>query len=175
MNPILNTFPTIKTERLVLRKLKVSDVDDLYALYNSAETQRFQNKHYYSRDSLIEYILIQDIAFNNGEQIIWAIERISDNAFIGVRILYCDEGSDFMEIQGDTKSIFWKQGYTKEAYKGILSFLKNKNIEGVYAKINSENSNATFLIKSIGFTLNRSYIENDLIFNEFVLDLSLSN
>jgi RimJ/RimL family protein N-acetyltransferase len=163
-------YPTIRTDRLVLRQLLISDLSELYELYNARETQQFQTTHYYSQNDLLKYILNQEQKFNDYEKIMWVIERKSDRAFIGVRILYND-GNDGYEIQGDTKQKFWRQGYTKEAYIGILNFIKEAYVNGkatVYSKIRIQNENAIALINSLDFAYEKIDYESDVPLIKYV-------
>lgn len=163
-------FPVIKTERLILRMLNLSDLEELYQLYNSESTQKYQGRQYYSKQYLIQKILNQEVVFKRGTEIIWAIERVSDQEFIGIRILYNDENNEFVEIQGDTKQKYWRQGYTKEAYNGILKYLKENKVKGVYSSIQSKNIGATSLVESLNFKkIREDTYEDGLIFDTYIL------
>lgn len=163
-------YPTIRTNRLILRPLSLADLTDLYTLYNAPETQQFQMHHYYSKDDLKRYILTQDQQFFANEKIMWVIERKSDHAFIGIRIIYND-GNDQYEIQGDTKQAYWRQGYTKEAYIGILNFIKEaygKSSATIYARVQVENENAIALMNSLDFTFENIIHENGVPLLKFI-------
>lgn len=109
-------FPIIKTKRLTLRQVGPADLPDLYQLFNAEETQKYQMQHHYSMEELMLYIDGLAKSFRNQSQIVWAIERNTDKRFLGLRVLYNDVDSELMEIQG----------YTKEAYIGIILFLQKK-------------------------------------------------
>lgn len=163
-----NNYPTIQTDRLILRKIEFRDLLELYNLYNSAEIQRFQSKYYYTQLELQKYIRDQDKNFKSGKKIMWTIERKSDQKFIGIRILYND-GNNKYEIQGDTKQKYWRKGYTKEAYLGIIKFLKKKVCKfSIYGTVQSNNENARYLLKSLGFEKQESYFNDNLIFEKYV-------
>lgn len=160
MNLFYRGFPKINTERLTLRQVEKKDLQDLYQLFNSVETKKFQNSHYYSNEELIDYIDNIKTLFNNQEQIVWILERKSDNAFIGIRILYND-GNDRFEIQGDTKTEYWRNGYTKEAYCGLIKFIKNTyngSVAKIYSEIQNENVAAIRLVSSLNFDFQKSYV-----------------
>jgi ribosomal-protein-alanine N-acetyltransferase len=142
-------FPIIKTERLILNPLNEADLDELYHLYNADDTQQYQSNHYYSKDSLRKYIKDQSNSFQAKEKIMWAIRDNQTKEFIGVRIFYCDNPSSG-EIQGDTKKAKRRKGLTKEAYLGIIKYLKACNFEGIYSRIQSENLSAIKLSESVG-------------------------
>jgi ribosomal-protein-alanine N-acetyltransferase len=163
-------YPTIRTDRLVLRQLLISDLSELYELYNARETQQFQTPHYYTQNDLFQYILTQEEKFNAFEKIMWVIERKSDRAFVGVRIIYND-GNDEYEIQGDTKKRYWRQGYTKESYLGILNFIKEaygSKKATVYSKIRTDNENAIALINSLDFDFDKINYENGVPLIKYV-------
>lgn len=163
-------YPTIRTERLILRQLLVSDIEDLYELYNAPETQLYQTHHYYSKNDLLKYIFSQEQQFLSHEKIMWVIERKSDRAFIGMRILYND-GNDEYEIQGDTKKKYWRQGYTKEAYQGILNFIREAYGNAaaiVYARVQIENEQAIALMNAVQIEFDQVIQENGVPLLRFV-------
>lgn len=168
---LFKKFPRIETKHLVLRKLTHFDSDDLDELFNSQDIQMYQSHVYYSREDLYNYVESQNYTFNNHEIIKWVIERKSDGKFIGVRILYCDDNSGWVEIQGDTKKEYWRMGYTKEAYKGIIKHLRSLNFKGVRSVIQYENTSAKFLLKSLNFKLFNEFFSNGLKFQEYRLNL----
>jgi RimJ/RimL family protein N-acetyltransferase len=161
-------MPIFETKRLTLRQPVIEDLNTIYDLYNAPETQQFQTKHYYSKNQLLQYIVSQEMAFWNQEKIMWVLERKSDRAIVGMRILYHD-GDDKYEIQGDTFKQFWRKGYTKEAYLAILSFISYHcdNHSLVYSKIQTLNYNAIRLIESMNFTKVNQFTENELSFYEY--------
>ena len=122
------------------------------------------------RSNLLQYIISQDESFFSYEKIMWVMQRKEDNAFIGMRILYHD-GNDTYEIQGDTKKEFWRQGYTKEAYQGILDFIEESyaaSSASIYSRIQIENENAIALVNSIGFSFDQIIHENGVPLLRFV-------
>lgn len=174
MNLFFRGFPKISTDRLTLRQVEKKDLHNIYELFNSYETKKYQNPHYYSIEELSEYIDEIKIAFRNHEKIVWVLERKSDNAFIGIRILYND-GNDRFEIQGDTRSEYWRKGYTKEAYLGIIKFIKNTyngSFATIYSEIQNENMAAIGLVCSLNFDFQKSFIADNgqkmLIFQKII-------
>lgn len=165
-------FPTLETGRLILRKLELRDLASLYTLYNSPHTQMYQTKYVYTLPELMTYLRTQDRAFQNQTKIMWALERKLDNRFIGIRILYADDDLQFVEMQGDTFQEFWNQGYTKEAYIAILVHLQKCGLGGVYTKVQANNLNAIYLMKSLNFTPIQKYrIQGGIDFIKFAIRL----
>ena len=74
MNLFFRGFPKINTERLTLRQVEEKDLQDLYQLFNSIDTKKFQNPHYYSNEELNNLYL-------DGYEI--NLEYISKNKIIG--------------------------------------------------------------------------------------------
>ncbi|GAA4339478.1 GNAT family N-acetyltransferase [Flaviaesturariibacter amylovorans] len=171
MDIFSSDYPVIQTKRLALRPLENRDLASLYELYNSPDTQAFQSKHYYSVEALGQYISGQTNAFRSKEKIMWGIERKADGKLIGVRILYND-GNQTFEIQGDTRTEFWRQGYTKEAYRAIIDFLK-KSYEKctVYGKVQAQNIGAKRLLESLEFTQTGMHQNNGITFLTYTKEI----
>ncbi len=171
---LFRKFPTIKTDNFVLRKLGHYDLGNLNELFNNPEIQKYQSSNHYSRQDLYDYVESQNETYDNHEIIKWVIERKVDGEFIGLRILYCDDDSGWVEIQGDTKKEFWRKGYTKEVYNGIIGKLRECGFQGIRSVVQTSNKNALFLLKSMGFTLYKEYISNGISFQEYRLKLKTS-
>jgi RimJ/RimL family protein N-acetyltransferase len=160
-------FPKIETRNFTLRKLDLKDIDNLDKLFNSPDTQRYQTPNFYSKSDLYDYVESQKQSFSKREIVKWVIERKRDKSFIGLRILYCDDNSGWVEIQGDTKKEYWKKGYTKEVYKGIIKQLTEFKFTGIYSKIQADNTNAKYLLNSLNFKMHQNYISNGINFQEY--------
>ena len=169
---LFHKFPYILTENLFLRKLGLEDINNLDSLFNSVDTQKYQEKTHYSFNDLYDYVESQNVTYHSHEILKWVFELKNNFTFVGVRILYCDDDSGWIEIQGDTKKEFWGMGYTKEAYLGIIEHLKKCGFIGIYSKVQDGNENAIGLLKSLGFVLTESYLSNEILFHKFTYKIN---
>jgi len=147
--------------------LGLNDIGNLDKLFNSPDTQRYQTSNFYFEKDLYDYVVSQNQTFNNHEIVKWVIERKSDSSFVGIRILYSDDNSGWVEIQGDTKKEYWRKGYTKESYLAIIDLLKECGFKGIYSKVQTNNTNAKHLLNSLNFKLNQNYVSNGINFQEY--------
>ena len=168
---LFHKFPKLETKNLTLRKLDFNDINNIDELFNSPDIQEYQSQVFCSYSDLYKYVESQEKTFHNHKIVKWVIERKSDSSFIGVRILYCDDNSGWVEIQGDTKKEYWRKGYTKEAYLAIIDLLKKCGFKGIFSKIQAFYTNAQHLLNSLNFILYQDFISEGIYFQEYRLEL----
>lgn len=163
-------FPKLETERLILRKVEISDLYSMYQIFNDADVQRFQSIKQYSMEEIEQYIYSLESDYSRGYKILWGIQDKSSKKLIGNLIIYLDN-EDLVEIQSDLLPSYWNKGITKEAYKEVFKYLKTQFKKGVYAKINVDNIGILGVINSLGFKImNIQQIRPFEYAAEFILD-----
>lgn len=124
---VLKTFkriPTIETERLLLRRMKISDYTDMYeySCLDSVTKYLLWNSHpdaRYTRDYLA-YIQSQ---YRAGEFYDWAVVHKETNKMIGTcGFARLDFENNSAEIGYVLNPDFWRRGYATEAVKKIIDF-----------------------------------------------------
>ncbi len=117
-------IPTIETDRLILRKLKVADYADMYEYSRLDRVTEFLlwNSHpdaRYTRDYL-SYIQSQ---YRVGEFYDWAVIHKETNKMIGTcGFAKLDFENNSAEIGYVLNPDFWRCGYATEAVKKIIDF-----------------------------------------------------
>lgn len=127
MGSIFNEFPTFGTKRLLLRKLSMADVDDLfaYASDDSLTKYLFWETHRSKADSerFISYALHQ---YDNKGTAPWGIEVKQENKMIGtIDFVSWEEEHRSAEIGYVLSSAYQGQGLMTEAAKVILHYCFN--------------------------------------------------
>ena len=124
---VLKTFkriPAIETERLLLRRMKISDYADMYeySCLDSVTKYLLWNSHpdaRYTRDYLA-YIQSQ---YRAGEFYDWAVVHKETNKMIGTcGFAKLDFENNSAEIGYVLNPDFWRRGYATEAVKKIIDF-----------------------------------------------------
>lgn len=124
---VLKTFkriPAIETERLLLRRMKISDYTDMYeySCLDSVTKYLLWNSHpdaRYTRDYLA-YIQSQ---YRAGEFYDWAVVHKETNKMIGTcGFARLDFENNSAEIGYVLNPDFWRRGYATEAVKKIIDF-----------------------------------------------------
>ena len=148
----IKEFPKLETDRLILRKVDISDLLSIHQIFNDPNVQRFQSIKHYSIETMKKYIYELENDYSRGYKVFWGIQDKSTKKLIGNLMVYLDKG-DFVEIQSDLLPPFWNKGLTKEAYKEVFKYLKMQRKKGVYAKINVDNIGILGVMNSCGFKL----------------------
>jgi len=124
---IYKTFkriPSIETDRLILRKLKVSDFEDMYEYSKSDEVTKYllwrsHPDEQYTRDYL-KYIQSR---YRAGDFFDWALEHKETGKMIGTcGFAKLDYDNNSAEIGYVINPAFWHKGYASEAVKKVIDF-----------------------------------------------------
>lgn len=175
---IFDRFPYLQNEKVFLCEPLRSEYKKLQTLFNSSDTQRYQSSYNFSDLEMFNYVGSLDSEFRKKRKILWVIkskEVIVDRNFeiIGIRVLYCDDNSGYVEIQGDTFKTYWRKGYTKSAYQLIIDFLKQNGGKGIVANIQPSNISAIKLVESLGFKFDKGFLnEYDVEQMRYILEFS---
>ncbi|WP_261134808.1 GNAT family N-acetyltransferase [Bacillus sp. Marseille-Q3570] len=142
---MINYFgtPKIETERLILRKMELSDAQKVFDHWLSDERVS-DNRVNAAHKTVLETIeriskIVSDYA--NDEFCWWGIERRIDGVLIGEIDLY-----DFDNITGNCEVSYsigyewWNQGYGTEALRAVVEFgFRHMNIHKIAAAHNIDN------------------------------------
>lgn len=121
---VLRDLPIIETERLILRRMRLDDAEDLFAYGSDPEVTRTTtwDTHLSIDDSrtFLTWVLEQ---YERGEHAGWGIEHKEDGKFIGTVgfVMFSDSGY-VGEIGYALARPYWGQGITTEAAKAIIRF-----------------------------------------------------
>lgn len=112
-------IPNLETERLRLRPLRPSDVDDFIALHADPEVMRHlggpwpPDRGWRNLAFLIGYWLLRRPGY-------WAVEHRQTESFLGIAGFYEQEGGLGCELTGRLVRSAWGQGYATEAGRALL-------------------------------------------------------
>lgn len=121
-------FPTLTTDRLVLRQLEISDDKDIFA-HRSDDTvnthlENFRHSSIEQTQAFIERVLNE---ISSGKTILWVISEKGNNRFIGTVCLWNISREECKAETGYTLDpAFHKMGYMNEALSKVISFGFNK-------------------------------------------------
>lgn len=154
MNPSA-TSPTIKTERLLLRRFtgtdapEVSRLCDNYNLYKST----LNLPHPYPLESALEWIATHEDSFAAEQMYEFAITDKENGRLYGAVGLSHQQVHRHGEIGYWIGEEYWGQGYATEAAKAVLYFaFREKDIHKVYARFFASNPASGKVMEKIGMT-----------------------
>ena len=153
----MNT-PTLKTERLILRKFMENDIEALYKIYSDKEVNRFlpwfpletleEARNFYKKQFESKYD--QECSYN------YAICLKEDNYPIGYVNVETDDSHDFG--YGLCKE-FWHKGIVTEAGRAVIGQLRKDGIPYITATHDINNPRSGRVMKRLGMTYQYSYEE----------------
>lgn len=132
---IFGDLPTLETKRLLLRKYKKEDMDDLYEYASDEEVTRYLTfETYKNMEDANQYIQTLLEKYRNGNEVSpWAIEWKQNHKMIGsIGINQWDIENYYIQIGYVLNKKYWNQGIMTEALKAVIDFaFKNMNIERI--------------------------------------------
>lgn len=121
---MMEPFPTIETNRLVLQQLRADDVPQVveYAANKRISDFTLNIPFPYTEQDAIYWLNLANQGFKNGTHLIFAIRLKPETAFIGGIGLTIEQRFNRAEIGYWIAEPFWNQGYATEATRAIITF-----------------------------------------------------
>jgi len=175
--PAPEQFPSLQTERLILRQIVPTDAADLYRIFADDESMRYWSCRPFSSlkqaDKLVESMAR---AFLEGSGIHWAITLRNENRLIG-KCGYNEWRK--AHRRGDISYIIdrrqWGKGLVSEALRAVLEYGFNRmNLHSVEAGVTPGNDASTRMLQKLGFRLEGHLKESFLVEDVFVDSLIYS-
>ena len=121
----MNEFPTLKTERLLLREFRPTDAAAVFdSLSQEAATKYINRRPMQSLEEAEKLVEVRASLFERGIGIRWAITlRENPDYLIGSCGYYkMDQGNHSVETGYDLHPTFWRQGLMTEALTAVINF-----------------------------------------------------
>ena len=149
-----NPFPTLTTERLLLRKLSIYDANEIYFLRSDERVNKYIDRpRAASLEDAYNFINKINHDIENNECIDWAITFKDDSELIGSICLWnfaIEENKT--EVGYELLPDFQRKGIAQEALSAVINFgfevMKLKTIE---AYTHKENLQSTKLLEKFNF------------------------
>ena len=146
-------FPSLETDRLILRKVKKSDVGDIYEYCRSPISAKFADWQPHESISVTkQYISWLLSSARKGEYMTWVIELKATGEVIGT-CSFTNMDKDFRvaEIGYGIKNAFWGKGYASEAVRAVFDYgFCNIGLVRIFARIMKNNVRSVHLARSVG-------------------------
>ena len=146
---------SLKTKRLLLRPLKMTDAQDLHTIFSDPKVMRYwSSKPWTSIDQAYEKISLDQAALKAGESIILGVERNIDDGLIGTCSLFeINEQCRRAEIGYVLRSTVWGEGYMNEALHALVDYGFNEvKLHRIEADIDPRNQASEKTTQRLGFT-----------------------
>ncbi|HCN56734.1 MAG TPA: GNAT family N-acetyltransferase [Exiguobacterium sp.] len=149
-------LPVLKTERLVLRPLRASDLDDLFEYTQDEETARYvtwnANQTIEQAEQFLNYVLSN---YEQGNEAPWAIVWKETGKMIGtidfIHLLLDDNKQ--AELGYALSREFWGKGIVTEAVARVMAYgFEELKLERIQARCMEPNIGSARVMEKVGMT-----------------------
>jgi ribosomal-protein-alanine N-acetyltransferase len=160
-------FPELKTERILLRKIKMEDAPEIFFLRSDEKVLRFIGKEpATSLKEAEDFINLVNAALTSNESIIWAITlRDNPHQVIGTICFWQIQPENYRaEIGYVLHPDFWRRGIMKETIQKVLEYgFKSMKLHRVEARISAGNIASAATLEATGF-VKEAHLKEDYFF-----------
>jgi ribosomal-protein-alanine N-acetyltransferase len=153
MNKLFDDLSMLETDRLLLRRLTLEDVDDYYAFASDplVTLHTIWMSHKSIEDSLI-YLRAVIQKYEMRESFHWGIILKETNQVIGRSgLIHCDTPHQKAEIGFGLSSRYWGQGIITEANQAILQYaFEQLEINRIEGRCNRDNLASAKSMEKLG-------------------------
>ena len=168
-------FPTLETERLVLREIVLEDAQNIYSYFSNEEVTKHYGMNAFTDIAEAE-ALVQSFAtsFSNKRAIRWGIERKGEAGLIGtIGFNLWSPMHKRAEIGYELHPDFWRFGYASEAIDKIVAYGFNElGLTRIGAVVYLENVASNQLLLKNGFEL-EGILRNYMYQNDVAHDVNM--
>lgn len=168
-------FPTLGTERLILREILPADVDVIYSIFSNEEVTKYYGlKTFEQLEQAENLISAFTTNFQSKRGMRWGIERKGIPGLIGtIGFNLWSPAHKRAEVGYDIHPNFWRAGYASEAVAKITEYgFKEMGLTRIGAIVFVENEGSSQLLLKQGFEKEgklKNYIyQNDQAFDVHV-------
>jgi ribosomal-protein-alanine N-acetyltransferase len=141
----------IATKRLILRRPRLSDADDIFDSYAAdPEVTRYVTwRPYKDRSEVAPFLRSRLDRWDSREEFSWAITRPPDYCVIGM--IACRVREHAADIGYVMSRNYWNRGYTTEAANAVVNWASNLEfVYRVWAVCDVENKASSRVLEKIG-------------------------
>lgn len=161
--------PRFDSERLQIRMIQNSDIEELYEIYADPEVMKYwSHLPFTKRDQAKEMIADAEKAVKEGSSLRLAIIYKPEEKLIGTLSLFnFNESSRRAEVGYILSNRYWRKGLTTEALNVLITYSFHElNLNRLEADIDPDNIASAMLLQKCGFEhegrLKERWIVNDI-------------
>lgn len=152
---MFDTFPVLETQNLILRQIKSSDAEAIFAFFSDPEVLLYHDAEPFRNvERAIRLINTWNDRFLSRQGIRWGIAKKNENIIIGTcgyrlwgKPMFC------AELGYELSKPEWRQGIMTEALIGIIKFgFEHMELNRIEATVMLENTASMNLLSKLGFT-----------------------
>lgn len=169
-----NPFPVLETKRLILRRLKLSDAESIFAHRSNERVNLYlDNFRHASIEVTRAFIEKVNSDIANNAAIFWVLTEKGKDEFIGAVCLWnIDKQKEKSEVGYTMEPEFYGKGYMNEALEAALGFgLNTIGLKEIEAYTHEKNQPSINLLKRNHFK-QTSVLKEDAGINRLVFTLT---
>ncbi len=168
---VFSHLPELTTPRLTLRKMLVSDTDDMYAYAGRMDVTQYLTWYPHpDRDYTKQYLQYLGTRYAAGMFYDWAIVYEPDCKMVGTcgfTSFHC--ASDSAEVGYVLNPAYWGKGIAREALQCVLRFgFEKLDLHRIEARYMQENERSRKVMERVGMTFEGILREGMLIKGNYV-------
>ncbi|MBE0570392.1 MAG: GNAT family N-acetyltransferase [Ignavibacteriaceae bacterium] len=168
---IFKAFPEFESERLLFRKILLSDAKDIFLIRSDDDVMRFMDvsKHHSVSDSE-KLIDSMEESYTGETGICWAMIEKRSKTFIGyIGFIRMTPEHCRAEIGYALKPEFWGKGFMYETISRLVKWgFEVMNLHSIEANVNPLNEKSQKVLERVGFTREAYFRENYLFDGKFL-------
>ena len=167
-----NPFPTLTTERLVLRQARLDDANEIFFLRSDPQVMKYLDKApAQSLDEAVQFVQLLTESVNNNTAVYWAITLKGSHKMIGnIAIWRIVKEHYRAEIGYTLYPEHHGNRIMSEAMTAVIDYAFNTmKLHSIEANINPENTASQKLLERHGF-VREAYFKENYYFNGRFLD-----
>ncbi|WP_313641057.1 GNAT family protein [Paenibacillus sp.] len=160
----------LHTERLHLRKMKVSDSPSLFKIWSDPEVTKFMNINCFTDENQAkDMIKLLDEFSQDNKAIRFSIIEMDSNEIIGsCGFNFLDYENAKAEIGYDIAKAFWGRGYASEAICALLDYaFSSLKLNRIEAKVEPENVKSVKVLQKLNFTFEGTLRQSERVDGRF--------
>jgi len=167
-----NPFPLLTTDKLLLRHIDKSDVNEIFFLRSDEKVMKYIDRPpAKTTDDAYKFIQIINDLEKNNEEVTWAITLKDDLKLIGTICYWNIKKEHYRaEIGFALHPDYWGKGIMQEALTEVLNYgFKVMNLHSIEANVNPDNAASIKLLEKNNF-IREAYFKENYFFNGKFLD-----
>lgn len=169
-------FPEIKTERLLLRCIQMTDAPEVLEMRSLDETMQYIDREKFSSIEEAEAFIQKVLdTLNSNEGIMWVIALTeAPDILIGTIGYWQMKKQHYRaEIGYMLHPKYWRKGIMKEALLAVIAYGFNDiKLHSIEAHINPANSASAAILEKTGF-IREAYFKEDYFYKGTFLDTAI--
>ena len=167
---IFDSFPVLKTDRLILRQLNENDVDGIYNFYSDPVALKYiPRKLFTERIEASDKIKFFNALFDDRKGIWWAISDKEKQDIIGIAGFFeIDKDANKAELGYGFLYGNWGKAVGTEIVKTLTDFgFKVIQLHKIYANIHPDNISSIKVVEKFGYKREGLFKDHDFAQNKY--------